>query len=86
MGRSLARNAYDGRMAWISDTLTGGFARGAAATIVSVKAQHSALPVASRSRNDRTRDIDQSIDATIGAGQPSINLFARGKSDVRALR
>ena len=69
---------YNGFIAWISDTTTGPFASDAAATIVSTKAMHSAFPVASNSRNDRTRDMDQSMAATADAGERSISFFVLG--------
>ena len=70
--------AYSGFMASICGTLTGDFARGAASTIASIRAQHSAFPVANNVRNDRTRDMDQSKAATIYAGLPSMRLLVFG--------
>ncbi len=40
--------------------------------MASTKAMHSAFPVASNSRNDRTRDRDQSMAATTDGGERSI--------------
>ena len=69
---------HEGRIAWIAATATCELARGAAATIASIKAQHSILPVASSSRNGRTRDIPQSMTAIAGTGMPAIRFFAFG--------
>ena len=65
-------------MAWILDTAIGNCARGADATIKSTKARHSSFPVASNSRNDRTRDTDQSMAATTQVGQPLSRALPRG--------
>ena len=70
--------AYVSFIAWMPDASTGGFAREAAATIASTKAQHSDLPVASNSRNDRMRDTVQSMAASTQAGEPFRRTFDFG--------
>ncbi len=76
-----ARNPFaghDGFIARILSTRTGGLACGAAAAITSTRARHSSIPVASRSRKDRTRESDQSIAAITGAGQAFSRALPRG--------
>lgn len=67
-----------GFIACTSDTMIGGFARGAAATMASTRAPHSALPPASSSRNDVMRDINQSTAATTDVGLRSMRVFVFG--------
>ena len=46
--------------------------------MTSTRAQHSALPVASSSRNERMRDTNQSIEAITQTGLASTVFFAVG--------
>jgi hypothetical protein len=64
-------------MAWISDTSTGIFASGMAASMVSNNARHSALPVASNLRSDRIPNMNQSMAAMAAVGLPAVRLFVR---------
>jgi hypothetical protein len=68
----------DGFIAWISSKSTGGAAFGAANTISAIRAMHSAFPVANNSRNERMRDMNQSIAATITFGLSAIRRLDLG--------
>ena len=73
-----SREVYDGFIAAMAATRSRDPAVSAAATKVLIKASHSAWPVASNSRNVRTRDMDQSTAANADAGARSISAFDRG--------
>lgn len=69
---------FDGFIASIFATETGGFDCVAFATRTSTSEWHSLMPVASSSRNDLLRDMDHNMPAATDTGPALSNDFSDG--------